>query len=98
MVRVHVLPPLPRMLGLSETSGDFTEEVDLDPDANVYDLFRQLALKYPAFSALVDAGSGDRFQPVMVSVDGRLITRTDYEDTILGDRAEVHVFPLYRGG
>ena len=98
MVRVHVLPPLPRMLRLGETSHTYTAEVDIEPSASLYDLFCHLAVQFAAFDAWVDPRSGDVLQSVLVSVDGRLIARADYADTPLRDGAEVRLFPPYSGG
>ena len=98
MVRVRVLPPLPQMLGLSETSGAFDVEVDIEPNASLYDLFCHLAVQHAAFDAWVNPRPGDMRQSILISVDGRLVFRGDYDNTLLRDGAEVSMFPPYSGG
>ncbi len=98
MVRVHVLPPLPRMLGLGETSGTLTLEVGVEPNASLYDLFDQLAAQHHVFDAWVHPKPGDMLQSILVSVNGRLVARTDYDHTPLMDGTEVRLFPPYSGG
>ena len=98
MVRLRVLPPLPQILGLKETSGAFDVEVDVEPNVSLYDLFRQLAVQHTAFDAWVNPKRGDTSQSILVSVDGRLVYRADYEHTRLRDGAEVSMFPPYSGG
>lgn len=98
MVRVYVLPPLPRMLGLGEMNGTWTLEVELEPKASLYDLFHQLAAQQPVFDAWVNPRPGDMLQSILVSVDGRLVYQADFGSTLLQDGAEVRVFPPYSGG
>ncbi|RPJ39806.1 MAG: hypothetical protein EHM35_01365 [Planctomycetaceae bacterium] len=98
MVRVHVLPPLPQMLGLGETSSVFDIEVDVEPNASLYDLFCHLAVEHAAFEAWVNPKPEDMRQSILISVDGRLVFRADYGNTLLRDGADVRIFPPYSGG
>jgi len=98
MIRVHVFPPLPKMLGLAKAYKRMVLELPVEPDASLQTLFRQLSTQYPAFGVLSDPKPGDKLRGILVIVNGKHVPESEYHQTPLRDGAEVSLLPPYGGG
>lgn len=97
MVQVHLLPPLPKQLGFSETIGDYVMQVALKPGASLNDLFLHLSERHPIFQEWANV-SETSSEAVLVKIGNKFITRTEYRTTFLADGVQVTLMPVYRGG
>ena len=98
MVRIHVYPPISKMLGLVNGISKVTQEVNTEPNHSLRDLFEHLAVEYSGFLELADDEHGKLLSGVWIIVDGKMIVGEKRMETLLRDNAEVLLMPSYRGG
>jgi len=98
MVCVYIHSPLPKLLGLSEDVKNVQMEVPVDPGSTLLNLFRYLAVKYPAFESFWAQRPNDKVLYIIVCVDNRIIPEAEYSQILLEDGVEVRLLPPYAGG
>ena len=98
MIRIRMLAPLPKILGLAETNSSTVLELPVGPEASLQTLFSRLSTQYPAFGALIDPNHSGELQGIIVAVNRKHVPKSEYSQTLLQEGSEVSLFPPYGGG
>lgn len=97
LIRLHA--PLSERLGLATGGRRALLEETFEPGACVRDVLTRLAERYPAFRAIALDPQTDRLvRPILLTVNGRLLTASDEYGLPLQERDEIVFLPAAFGG